>query len=86
MDDNREPEKVFAQVKMTEDVKDKLFQEIKRRLTPPSVKVRADFEMTCYTYEGVDGIRDALRAGEKLSNQQVEIKVNLLIAAMHYNE
>jgi len=30
--------------------------------------------MTCYTYEGIDGIKDALRAGEKLATPKVEIK------------
>jgi len=68
---------------MSEDIKEKVIAEIKRRLTPPSVKVRADFEMTCYTYEGIDGIREALRAGEKLSNPQVDIKFQVVTAPQY---
>jgi len=78
-----EPDKMFANIKMSEDIKEKVIAEIKRRLTPPSVKVRADFEMTCYTYEGIDGIREALRAGEKLSNPQVDIKFQVVTAPQY---
>lgn len=50
---------------MKEDVKDKLQSEIKRRLTPQALKIRADFEITCFAYEGIDAIKEALRAGQK---------------------
>jgi len=78
-----EPEKIFSTLKMDVSIKEILTQEIKRRLTPASVKVRADFEMTCYTYEGIDGIRDALRAGAKLSTPQVEIKFQVVTAPQY---
>lgn len=43
-----------------EQVKSKLLKEIQRRLTPQQLQIRADFELTCFTYEGIDAIKYAL--------------------------
>ena len=37
-----------------------LVANIRRRLTPQPVKMRADVEVTCFAYEGVDAVREAL--------------------------
>ena len=33
---------------------------VKKKLSPQPIKVRADVEVTCFTYEGINAIRDAL--------------------------
>lgn len=53
---------------------------IKRRLTPQAVKLRADIEVTCFAYDGIDAIIAALKAGESVSTEDHEIKVCLLAA------
>ena len=30
---------------------------------PPNAASRADFQCSCYTYEGIDAVKEALRAG-----------------------
>ena len=34
-----------------------------KRLAPQPIKVRSDVEVTCFTYEGIDAVRDSLMAG-----------------------
>jgi len=56
---------------------------IARRLTPQPIKLRADVELTCYTPQGIDAIRQALRAGEKQSSEAVPIKVKLVAPPLY---
>jgi translation initiation factor 2 subunit 1 len=42
------------------ELKTDLLTYIKRRLAPQPVKIRADIEVTCFTYEGIDAIKAAL--------------------------
>ncbi len=44
-----EPDKVFGDLDITHEIKQKLFSEIKYRLGPKAIKVRTDFEVKCYT-------------------------------------
>ena len=37
-------------------------KDIRRRMTPQPLKVRADVELTCFAYDGVMHIKDAMRA------------------------
>jgi len=77
-------EEVFAGLEMSEKVREILMTQIKRRLAPSAVKVRADFEVTCFAYEGIDAIKAALFAGEKAgSNDEVEVKIRLIAPPLY---
>lgn len=58
--------------------KEILLSNIRRRLTPQAVKCRADIEVSCYSYEGIDAIRNALREGLKMSTDDKPVKINLI--------
>lgn len=45
-------------------VRDGLLKNIKRRMTPQPVKIRADVELTCFQYDGIEHIKTAIRAAE----------------------
>lgn len=45
-------------------VQEALMKNIKRRMTPQPLKIRADVELTCFAYDGVERIRDAMRAAQ----------------------
>ena len=47
-------------------------------LSRPFPQVRADIEVTCYTYEGVDAVKDALRAGVACSTEDMPITIKLV--------
>jgi translation initiation factor 2 subunit 1 len=53
----------FADIDVPQDLKDEIKTYILRRLAPQPVKIRSDIEVSCFTYEGIDAIRDALLAG-----------------------
>ena len=48
-------------------------------MAPQPVKVRADFELTCFTYEGIDALKAALLAAKQAVNEEhfkVEVSYN----------
>merc|ERR1719210_3097258 len=55
-----------------------LDENIQRKLTQQAVKIRADFECSCFTYEGIDAVKEALRAGIAAGNPEIPIRINLI--------
>ncbi|KAK1759463.1 mitochondrial carrier domain-containing protein [Echria macrotheca] len=51
---------------------------IGKRLTPQPTKVRADVEVTCFAYEGIDAIKTALRTAEARNTAETQVKVRLV--------
>ncbi|KAJ3037597.1 hypothetical protein HDV00_001485 [Rhizophlyctis rosea] len=78
-----DPEKVFADFSVPEDVKRELVANIRRRLTPQPIKIRADIEVTCFGYEGIDAIKSALQAGEGCSTEDAQIKIKLVAPPLY---
>jgi translation initiation factor 2 subunit 1 len=74
-----DPEKVFGPLNLEEDVKEKLITTIRHRHKAQPFRVRADVEVTCFRYEGIDAIRTALKAGEKsVEGNQCQLSIRLL--------
>lgn len=61
-------------------VKSELQSYISKRLTPQPTKVRADVEVTCFGYEGIDAVKTSLRAAEALNipKPDAQVKVKLV--------
>jgi len=68
---------ILDQLEITDEQRDILLKTIRQRLTPQAEKLRAEIEVTCYQYEGVDAIKSALRKGMECSTEAVPIKINL---------
>ncbi|TPX34280.1 hypothetical protein SeMB42_g07340 [Synchytrium endobioticum] len=79
----QDSDKVFEGLEMTPQIRQELLVNIRRRLTPQPVKIRADVEVTCFGYEGVDAIKTALKAGEDLSTEDAAIKIRLVAPPMY---
>jgi translation initiation factor 2 subunit 1 len=62
----------------SEPVKAELQSYIGKRLTPQPTKVRADIEVTCFGYDGIDAIKEALRCAEAKNTKETQIKVKLV--------
>ena len=68
---------------ISDDIFDELKGQISRRLTPQAVKIRADVEVSCFSYEGIDAIKEALQAAEAVSTEQMQVKVKLVAAPLY---
>lgn len=78
-----EPNVVFGGMTIDPIVLKELQANIARRLTPQPVKIRADVEVTCFGYEGIDAIKRALLKAEALSTEVVPIKVKLVAPPLY---
>ena len=61
-------------------VKEALVKDIRRRMTPQPLKVRADVELTCFAYDGVMHIKDAMRAALAKSGNPEEGGIKLSVS------
>lgn len=74
---------ILAECGLDEYTKDVLLNNIKRKLTSQAVKIRADVEVACYGYEGIDAVKAALKAGLALSTDELPIKINLIAPPLY---
>ncbi|KAM9887111.1 hypothetical protein OXX79_013849, partial [Metschnikowia pulcherrima] len=65
------------------EILDELKLYISRRLTPQAIKVRADVEVSCFAYEGIDAIKTALKTAEAESTEQMQVKAKLVAAPLY---
>jgi translation initiation factor 2 subunit 1 len=68
----------FVDLDIPQELKDELRTYILRRLAPQPIKIRSDIEVSCFTYEGIDAIREALFAGMALGSEQNPIRIKLI--------
>ncbi|KAF5026701.1 hypothetical protein F66182_1208 [Fusarium sp. NRRL 66182] len=59
-------------------VSQELKKYISKRLTPQPTKVRADIEVSCFSYEGIDAVKTALRTAEANNTEETQVKVKLV--------
>ena len=52
---------------------------LKKTLVTKPVKIRSDFTITCYTFEGNDAIKEALVIGEKKGTNKYLYQLDILV-------
>jgi len=78
-----DPEAVFQGIELEAEIKACVIKNIQRRLTPQPVKIRADLEVTCFHYDGIDAIKTALKAGENCGTKEFPISVKLVAPPLY---
>ena len=68
---------------VTESVREALLLNIRRRMTPQPLKIRADVELTCFGYDGVLHIQAAMRAAQALSRDDCVVKMKLVAPPLY---
>lgn len=66
---------MFDECDIPQPVKDKLLEEIRKKLTPQALKIRADIEVSCFDYDGIEAVKAALLKGKECSTEEMPIKV-----------
>jgi translation initiation factor 2 subunit 1 len=78
------PDTIFSDpVEVSEDEKREAVEYIRSKMTPQPLKVRADVQVTCFAYDGIEAIRAALLAAQGLSTEAVPIKVQLIAPPLY---
>jgi translation initiation factor 2 subunit 1 len=79
-----DPDEAFKDIEFpSPEIRAQLIESIQRRLKPQPVKIRADFEVTCFSYEGIDAIKEALMIGEEMGTDDVPIKITLVAPPLY---
>ncbi|KAG1367894.1 hypothetical protein COCNU_14G003620 [Cocos nucifera] len=68
---------------MTPEVKDCLVKNIRRRMTPQPLKIRADVEMKCFQFDGVLHIKAAMKKAEAAGNDDCPVKIKLVAPPLY---
>ncbi|WCJ37646.1 eukaryotic translation initiation factor 2 alpha subunit [Euphorbia peplus] len=79
--DGQEVTKVVPAV--SEAVKEAFVKNIRRRMTPQPLKIRADIEMKCFQFDGVLHIKDAMRKAEAAGNKDCPVKIKLVAPPLY---
>jgi len=73
---------ILKDLHMESNFHEAVVKHIKRRLTPQPVKVRADIEVTCFHYAGIDAIKAALSKGEQSTGDH-SVKIKLVAPPLY---
>ena len=60
-----------------------MLDNIAKKLTPTAIKIRADIEVTCFHYEGINAIKGALLKGVELGSDDLPIKIKLVAPPLY---
>jgi translation initiation factor 2 subunit 1 len=80
-----DPELLWTSIEepIEESIRKELSLNIVRRLTPQKIKLRSDFEVVCFGYEGIDAVKAALKEGESVSTDEMPIKIRLVAPPLY---
>lgn len=82
-EDGEEVTKMMPLPVLTKEVKEALIKNVQRRMTPQPLKIRGDIELTCFQYDGVLHIQEAMRAGEQGGTEECPVKVKLVAPPLY---
>jgi len=63
---------------LADQLKEDIETNLRRRLVQQQLRLRAKVECSCFEYEGIDAVREALAKGLELVKEDVELKINLI--------
>jgi len=81
-----DPDSIFSEETMPgldANLRKAILDDICKRLTPTAIKIRADVEVTCFHYEGINAIRGALMKGADLATPDLNMKVKLVAPPLY---
>lgn len=71
---SQDPMSIFKDADVSENVIKELVRQISVKLSPHLIRIKADFEIVCFTFEGIDAIREALLSGIRAGTEEVSLE------------
>lgn len=71
-------DQTVASLKLEPKVKEALRKELEKRYPLQQKKIKAEFTLKCYSPEGIEDIKRALREGESLRDDKNKLKISLI--------
>lgn len=75
-------EKVLNDCPVDEKTRKLILEDVRRRFTLSAVKCRAMVAVRCYTSDGIDAIKDAIRSGLTVSTAENPIEIRLIASPL----
>jgi translation initiation factor 2 subunit 1 len=76
-----QPEQILGPLNMEPKVFERVVQTVQHKLKAEVLKIQADVNVTCFTSEGVDAIRDVLVLGQSVGQQEGSLLVSVQVLA-----
>jgi len=52
-------------------------------LSPKPIKIRSDFSVTCFEFDGVQAIKDSLLAATALATEKIQVSIRLIASPLY---
>lgn len=76
-----DPEKVMAELDISEDHKKALLMNIKKKMATAPIKLRTTFKLICYNFDGVIAIKEALLAAKaQTTSEKFELVFQMIVS------
>ncbi|KAJ1777165.1 hypothetical protein LPJ77_003023 [Coemansia sp. RSA 2523] len=73
-----DPQAVFGQFNLDPALLDELMVDISRHMKPQRAKLHAKIDVRCFSFEGIEAIRRALRAAQDTATEQTPLSIRLI--------
>ena len=74
---------LFQGLSIEEDLQKCIMENIRKRMTPQKSKIRADIEVHCFEYEGIEAVKKALHKGEEVGTEELPVKIQLVAPPLY---
>ena len=74
---------ILNRLNVNDEIKNELINILKKRWKHIPIKIRADFKLTCFNFDGIEAIKEALLKGEKKSTENIQIKLSIIKAPLY---
>ena len=71
---------ILNRLNVNDEIKNELMNTLKKSMP---IKIRADFKLTCFNFDGIEAIKEALLKGEKKSTENIQIKLSIIKAPLY---
>ena len=71
---------ILNRLNVNDEIKNELMNILKKSIP---IKIRADFKLTCFNFDGIEVIKEALLKGEKKSTENIQIKLSIIKAPLY---